>query len=97
VLTVTDKERAAKDAKEWAGHQEKWAEDFKEEKKEAQGLEEECEVGREQGQVFRSRRNTAGDWPGRKFCHAAYPQPHLLVPGDSRFSRLEWLLWFGDC
>jgi hypothetical protein len=52
VLTVTDKERAAKDAKEWAGHQEKWAEDFNEEKKEAQGHEEDVKLAENKAKFF---------------------------------------------
>src|SRR5580658_964832 len=38
-LTVADKDAAAKTAKEWADHQGKWADDLKEEQKEALGLE----------------------------------------------------------
>jgi hypothetical protein len=52
VLTLADKDRGAKDVKDWAGHQEKWAEDFNEEKKEAQGLEKEVELAENKAKFF---------------------------------------------
>jgi len=38
-LTVADKDAAKRDAEKWASHQEKWADDLKEERKEALALE----------------------------------------------------------
>jgi hypothetical protein len=38
-LTVADKDSAKKDLKEWASHKDKWADDLKEEEKEALALE----------------------------------------------------------
>jgi hypothetical protein len=52
VLALADKDRAAKDVKDWAGHQDKWAEDFKEEQKEAQGLEEEVKLAEDKAKFF---------------------------------------------
>jgi len=52
VLTVADKEKAAKDIKEWSGHQEKWADDFKEEQKEAKSLEEEVTLAEGKAKFF---------------------------------------------
>ena len=43
-LTVSDKDAAKKDAKEWAGHQAKWADDLEKEKKVAEGFEEEVKL-----------------------------------------------------
>ena len=51
-LTVVDKDRAAKDVKDWSGHQDKWAEDFNEEKKEAQRLEEDVKLAEEKAKFF---------------------------------------------
>jgi hypothetical protein len=51
-LSVTDKDAAKKDAKEWASHQEKWAEDLKEEQKEAQGLEEKVKQAEQKATFF---------------------------------------------
>jgi Domain of unknown function (DUF4337) len=51
-LTVVDKDRAAKDVKDWSGHQDKWAEDFNEEKKEAQGNEKEVELAENKAKFF---------------------------------------------
>jgi len=51
-LTVVDKDRAAKDVKDWSGHQDKWAEDFNEEKKEAQGNEKEVELAESKAKFF---------------------------------------------
>jgi hypothetical protein len=52
VLTLADKEKAAKDIKEWSGHQEKWADDFKEEQKEAKSLEEEVKLAENKAKFF---------------------------------------------
>jgi hypothetical protein len=52
VLTLADKEKAAKDIKEWSGHQEKWADDFKEEQKEAKSLEEEVKLAEDKAKFF---------------------------------------------
>ena len=52
VLTLAAKEKAAKDIKEWSGHQEKWADDFKEEQKEAKSLEEEVKLAENKAKFF---------------------------------------------
>ena len=52
VVTVSDKESAAKIAKGYAGHQEKWADDFKEEQKEASGLEDEVKLAENKAKFF---------------------------------------------
>ncbi len=52
VVTVSDKEGAAKIAKGYASHQEKWAEDFKEEQKEAQGLEGDVKLAEDKAKFF---------------------------------------------
>jgi hypothetical protein len=52
VVTVEDKDAAKKIAKGYADHQEKWAEDFKEEQKEAQGLEEEVKLAEDKAKFF---------------------------------------------
>jgi hypothetical protein len=52
VVAVADKEGAAKFAKGYAGHQEKWADDFKEEQKEALGLEAEVKLAERQAKFY---------------------------------------------
>jgi hypothetical protein len=52
VVTIADKEAAAKLAKGYSGHQEKWADDFKEEQKEAQGLEEQVKLAERKAKFF---------------------------------------------
>jgi len=52
VLALADKDRAAKDVKDWASHQEKWAADFDEEKKEALGLEEDVKLAEDKAKFF---------------------------------------------
>jgi hypothetical protein len=52
VVTVSDKDGAAKIAKGYAGHQEKWADDFKEEQKEALGLENEVKLAESKAKFF---------------------------------------------
>jgi len=52
VVTVADKDGAAKIAKGYAGHQDKWAEDFKEEQKEAQGLEGDVKLAEDKAKYF---------------------------------------------
>jgi hypothetical protein len=51
-LTVVDKDAAKKTAKDWADHQGKWADDLKEEQKEALGLEEEVKQAEEKAKFF---------------------------------------------
>jgi hypothetical protein len=51
-LTLADKDRAAKDIKEWSGHQDKWAEDFKEEQKEALALEGGVKLAEDKAKFF---------------------------------------------
>ncbi|MDR3771841.1 MAG: DUF4337 domain-containing protein [Terracidiphilus sp.] len=51
-LTVADKAIAEKTAKEWAGHQDKWADDLKEEQKEALAFEEEVNKAERQAKFF---------------------------------------------
>jgi hypothetical protein len=52
VVTVEDKDAAKKIAKGYADHQEKWAEDFKEEQKEALALEEEVKLAERKAKFF---------------------------------------------
>jgi hypothetical protein len=52
VVTVDDKDAAKKIAKGYADHQEKWAEDLKDEQKEAKGLEEEVELAERKAKFF---------------------------------------------
>lgn len=52
VATVTDKDAAAKIAKGYASHQEKWADDLKEEQKEALGLENEVKLAESKAKFF---------------------------------------------
>ncbi len=52
VLAPADKDRAAKDVKGWADHQEKWSEDFKEEQKEALGLEGQVKLAESKAKFF---------------------------------------------
>lgn len=52
VVTIADKEAAAKIAKGYSDHQGKWAEDFKEEQKEALGLEENVKLAERQARFF---------------------------------------------
>ena len=52
VVTVSDKDGAAKIAKGYASHQEKWADDLKEEQKEAQGLEDKVKLAERQAKFF---------------------------------------------
>ena len=51
-LTVSDKDAAKKDAKEWAGHQAKWADDLEKEKKVAEGFEEEVKLAEHKADYF---------------------------------------------
>jgi hypothetical protein len=51
-LTVADKDAAAKDAKEWASHKEKWADDLSEEQKEALALEEGVKLAESKAKFF---------------------------------------------
>ena len=52
VLTLADKDRAAKDVKDWSGHQEKWADDFKDEQKEALALEGDVKLAEDKAKYF---------------------------------------------
>jgi hypothetical protein len=52
VVTIADKEAAAKIAKGYSDHQGKWAEDFKEEQEEALGLEENVKLAERQARFF---------------------------------------------
>jgi len=52
VATVTDKDAAAKIAKGYASHQEKWADDLNEEQKEALGLENEVKLAESKAKFF---------------------------------------------
>jgi Domain of unknown function (DUF4337) len=52
VATVTDKDAAAKIAKGYASHQEKWADDLKDEQKEALGLENEVKLAENKAKFF---------------------------------------------
>jgi hypothetical protein len=52
VVTVSDKDGAAKIAKGYASHQEKWADDFKDEQKEAVGLENEVKLAESKAKFF---------------------------------------------
>ncbi len=52
VATVTDKDAAAKIAKGYASHQEKWADDLKDEQKEALGLEGEVALAEDKAKFF---------------------------------------------
>jgi hypothetical protein len=52
VLTVTDKDAAKKTAKDWSDHQAKWADDLKEEQKEAQALEGEVREAERQAKYY---------------------------------------------
>jgi DNA-binding transcriptional regulator YbjK len=52
VATVSDKDAAAKIAKGYASHQEKWADDLKEEQKEALGLEDEVKLAENKAKFF---------------------------------------------
>jgi hypothetical protein len=52
VATVTDKDAAAKIAKGYASHQEKWADDLKDEQKEALGLENEVKLAESKAKFF---------------------------------------------
>jgi hypothetical protein len=51
-LSVADKDAAKKDAEKWASHQEKWADDLKEEQKEALGLEAEVKQAEVRANFF---------------------------------------------
>jgi hypothetical protein len=52
VLTLADKDRGAKDVKDWSGHQEKWADDFKDEQKEALALEGDVKLAEDKAKYF---------------------------------------------
>jgi hypothetical protein len=52
VVNVSDKDGAAKIAKGYASHQEKWAEDLKEEQKEALGLEDNVKLAERRAKFF---------------------------------------------
>ncbi|MGD0630838.1 MAG: DUF4337 domain-containing protein [Terracidiphilus sp.] len=52
VVTVADKDGAAKIAKGYASHQEKWADDLKDEQKEAQGLEGDVKLAEDKAKYF---------------------------------------------
>jgi hypothetical protein len=52
VVTIADKESATKLVKGYSGHQQKWADDFKEEQKEAQDLEEKVKLAERQAKFF---------------------------------------------
>jgi len=52
VAAVTDKDAAAKIAKGYASHQEKWADDLKDEQKEALGLENEVKLAESKAKFF---------------------------------------------
>ncbi|MGO9338330.1 MAG: DUF4337 domain-containing protein [Terracidiphilus sp.] len=52
VVTVADKDGAAKIAKGYASHQDKWADDLKEEQKEAQGLEGDVKLAEDKAKFF---------------------------------------------
>ncbi len=52
VVNVSDKDGAAKIAKGYASHQDKWADDLKEEQKEALGLEDKVKLAERQAKFF---------------------------------------------
>ena len=52
VVTVADKDGAAKIAKGYASHQEKWADDFKDEQKEALALEGDVKLAEDKAKYF---------------------------------------------
>jgi hypothetical protein len=52
VVSVADKDGAAKIAKGYASHQDKWADDLKEEQKEAQGLEGDVKLAEDKAKFF---------------------------------------------
>jgi hypothetical protein len=52
VVNVSDKDGAAKIAKGYASHQEKWADDLKEEQKEATGLEDKVKLAERHAKFF---------------------------------------------
>ena len=81
VVTVADKDAAAKIAKAYADHQAKWADDLKEEQGKGRGAGNQGGAGRSPRRPLRPGRGAAGDRPGDHFGHAAHAQPHLLVFG----------------